>query len=243
MIPELRETDLHVWRLRLDSASLVYPDPGFNLDWLDAEEQGRAERLTQPAARHAFILTRVYLRGLLGRYLGVPPAAVRLIRNAHGKPRLAGLEERQGLVFNVSHSGDRAVLAFALDTPLGVDVEHLHPRRDLERLAAHCLSAGELERWGRLPAERKPADFIRCWTAKESFVKATGRGIALGLRSIALAEGAAAFATVPPPYGAAGDWILRTWRMGEYQYALVHGQPERSILFFPNDPEAPMDPD
>lgn len=243
MIPELRAADIHVWCLRLDSAPPACSDPAFSPDWLDAEEQARAERLAKPAARHAFIRTRAYLRGLLGAYLGVPPTAVRLICNAHGKPRLAGSEDARGLVFNVSHSGDRLLLAFAWDIPLGVDVERLRPRRDLERLAAYCLSAGELERWRRLPAERKLTDFTRSWTAKESFVKATGRGIALGLQNIALAEGGAAFAAVPLPYGPASGWVLRLWHAGEYQYALVHGQAERSILIFPNDPESPIVPD
>lgn len=243
MIPELTEAAIHVWSLRLDSAPLAGIDPGFGPAWLDVGELARMERLAQPAARRAFIQTRLMLRGLLGAYLDVPPAAVRLIRDPYGKPRLAGSEDACGLVFNVSHSGDRVFLAFAWNTPLGVDVEQVRTRRDLGRLAAHCLSAGELERWRRLPDEQKPAGFTRSWTAKESFVKATGRGIALGMRNLALAEDGAGFAAVPESCEPAKGWVLRRWRSGEYRYALVHGQPERPILLFPNDPESPMEPD
>lgn len=235
-MPELRPQEIHVWRLSLRPAGgCAGQVPECGSDWLDAGERARAERYSRPSARHAFRLTRLQLRWLLGRYLGIAPDSVRFTGNAHGKPRLAATAEDAGLVFNVSHSGRLALLAFGWDTPLGVDVEGVQPRRDLARLAEHTLSASERERWRSDAPDAQLRQFTRYWTAKESLMKATGRGLALGLKQVTVAGGFTGFLAVPAPHGPASAWRLHDWLADGYQCALVHRRPDRTILFFPDD--------
>ena len=235
-VPPLRDAEVHVWYLRLDSELPGLTATGCCRDWLDEEEASRAERYRHPQSRVAFVRTRAYLRWLLGQYLEILPNAIRFTLNPQGKPRLAGSQEDRGLVFNVSHSGNLALLGFARDLPLGLDVEQLHPRRQLEPLADYCLSAGERERWRELAPEQRLAGFVRYWTAKEAFCKATGRGITLGLKNVSVAADFQGFDSVPEGLGAADDWSLHTWELGDYRCALVSRNTAATIIHFPVEP-------
>jgi phosphopantetheinyl transferase len=105
---------------------------------------------------------------VLAGYLGTDPAAVELRRGANGKPFLAGLwpgeEPASGsmprLHFNLSHSGDLALIAVA-EREVGVDVERIRPLRSTafyEGWARHeatvkCLGTGLT---GRRPVPEPP---------------------------------------------------------------------------------------
>ncbi len=90
--------------------------------------------------------------------------------NEAGKPLV------EGLFFNLSHSGDYAVLAEA-DGPVGVDIEKMSPYGDWVREA---LAAREYEWVLRGKDERERQErFYRLWTRKESLVKCEGHGFSL----------------------------------------------------------------
>jgi 4'-phosphopantetheinyl transferase len=234
--PELDQSSLHLWFVDLEGASMLSMDT--HMQCLSREEKVRAHRFSHAASQRAFILTRSHLRRLLGSYLGNEPGEVDLSINAHGKPRLSQTLENQGLVFNVSHSGAMAVLVFGRDMALGVDVECLRPRRDLDRLAEYGLSETELEHWRRLSPVYRPESFIRYWNAKEAFVKATGRGIAVGLKQVVVAEDFQGFQDVPFGFEPASDWILHAGVIEDYRYAVVHEKPTRMIRLFSNENES-----
>jgi 4'-phosphopantetheinyl transferase len=149
--------------------------------WLSDDERGRAERFHFARDRQCFVGTRGLLRGLLGRYLGVEPAALRFAYGPRGKPSLVAEGEAGRMRFNVSHSGGLALLAFAWDRDLGVDIERERLVPEYESIARSHFSPREraaLE--GLAPAER-PRAFFRCWTRKEAFIKATGDGLSFPL--------------------------------------------------------------
>src|SRR3954449_11781288 len=109
-------------------------------------------------------------RGLAG-YLDEEPAALR-IRDAH-KPRL---EPQSPLRFNLSHSGDVALIAVASEREVGIDVERVERERDVQRLARRMFLAAERE---AVAESHDPVlTYHRHWVAKEAFAKATGRGLA-----------------------------------------------------------------
>lgn len=176
---------------------------------LSAPERERAAAFLLPLPRRQFIVARAALRTLLGRTLGIPPAAVRFALNAHGKPALAPACD---LRFNVSHAGDLALIAVASGFDVGVDVEAHRRVDDLASLAASILGPADLERWRAAAAVEGAAAFYRIWTCKEAVAKAIGCGLALDFRSlrISLAPGrAAALAALEPAWGDAGAWSLR----------------------------------
>jgi len=90
--------------------------------------------------------------------------------NEAGKPLV------EGLFFNLSHSGDYAVLAEA-DSCVGVDIEEMVPYGDWVREA---LTSSEYE-WLRQEDDEtlRQERFYRLWTRKESLVKCEGHGFSL----------------------------------------------------------------
>jgi len=115
------------------------------------------------------------LREVLARYVDEQPARIELRTGAHGKPALA--DPSSPLSFNLSHSGDLALVAVTLDREVGIDIERVRPRRDLERLAGRALDpAAAAAVRGAAPAERLVA-FHEAWTRREAIAKCLGTGL------------------------------------------------------------------
>jgi 4'-phosphopantetheinyl transferase len=170
----LSPRDLHIWIIRLDQPLAFTRQLS---GYLSADEQGRANRFVFPRDRRRFCVARGMLRSLLGFYLGMPPTRVQFKYGAQGKPALAPAPAER-LRFNLSHSHERAVYAFAYDREVGVDLEYLRWVDDLEQIAERNFSPWEGMALRALPASEKQAAFFYCWTRKEAYLKALGDGLA-----------------------------------------------------------------
>ncbi len=96
----------------------------------------------------------------------------------NGKPYLD-----DGRCFSLSHSGSYAVCAVA-DNDVGVDIEL--PREGSMRLARRFFTKNE---YARIAASNKSDElFCKLWTIKESFIKATGKGLSTPLSSFEAAD-------------------------------------------------------
>jgi 4'-phosphopantetheinyl transferase len=116
------------------------------------------------------------LRRVLAIYLDENAEEIELAQGEHGKPRLA--EDPPPLAFNLSHSGDLALVALARDREVGVDVERVRPERDLVALAERAL-APEGAAAGREAAGAERARlFYELWTLHEARLKCLGVGLA-----------------------------------------------------------------
>jgi 4'-phosphopantetheinyl transferase len=111
------------------------------------------------------------LEAILGAYLGVPP---RLVEGPHGKPRLDGAS---ALRFNLSHSGERWLLAVATGREVGIDVEEPRPRGDVRELAEVGLPAEDRARVAAAAPEERDAVFHRLWVRHEARLKCHGVGL------------------------------------------------------------------
>src|SRR4051794_11215503 len=152
---------------------------------LSADEQERHARWRRAEDRDRFLVGRVLLRLLLARALATEPAAVELTHaEPHGKPRLG--RPARDLEFSVSHSGERVVVALAVGTPVGVDVQRVRADLSLDRVGRALLSADEAETMARVPAAGRPRALAVWWTRKEALVKATGEGLSVPLPSFAV---------------------------------------------------------
>jgi 4'-phosphopantetheinyl transferase len=140
--PHAATTELHVWQARLDSG-----------EWLPAgdlptAERDRAAALRRPEARERWVAARWALRSVLGHYLEREPAEIELRFGDRGKPMLA--EAGASLRFNLSHSGEQALIAVTSGREVGVDVQ---------RIAS------------------KPAEYYAAWTRREAIAKCLGTGL------------------------------------------------------------------
>lgn len=155
---------LEIWRVDLDS-------PTGGDDVLSSAEHERAERFRFDQDRVRWTRSRAVLRRLLARHLGCEPSDVEITSGPNGKP---GLEGGRGLEFNLSHSGGVALIAFAIGSPVGVDVERVRSVRDPLGAARRVLGPDVLERLRSLaPAERGP-EFLRAWVRYEAALKCRG---------------------------------------------------------------------
>jgi 4'-phosphopantetheinyl transferase len=144
------------------------------LDCLTNDERRRVQTLRQRADRVRFGITRAALRNWLGATLGMPPAAVRLVRGRYGKPML---HDAMPFGFNVSHSGNHGLIAIGRNVEVGVDIEQCRPL-DALPLAEAAFSREECDFLRRLPEDAGLHHFYGLWTAREALTKALGTGIA-----------------------------------------------------------------
>jgi 4'-phosphopantetheinyl transferase len=221
--------EIHVYCFNLAR----FPDGLFRNCWslLDEEERGRATRIRHLETQSHFVMVRSGLRLLLARYLACAADTIRFTLGNKGKPRLAGTEPGQGLVFNVSHSGDCGLIALACDTALGVDVEKRRAMANLVGIAERCFSSGELAHWRALPLEQRQQAFFTLWSFKESFVKATGEGITLGLETCVVDLSVQPrLVSIPDGFGKPEDWRLAEIDAGAgYSAGICYRGSEREL--------------
>lgn len=172
---------------RLTTVSLTATEPQLLQaeQVLNAQEMSRANRFVHADVRRRFIMCRSRLRHLLAQQLGSVAAAEIAFRYERwGKPQLAQTS-RPPLHFNVSHSGDSALIVVA-QVPVGVDLELINQRTQIRGLASQILSDRERLVWQKLPPLQQEAVTWRLWVCKEALLKAMGLGIAEGLKQVSL---------------------------------------------------------
>ena len=169
----LPRQEVHVWKFRLNVPQETVEKLA---QQLSPGERLRAEQMRFEKDWRALIVSRGVLRGLLGTYLRLPPSSLEFHYNAYGKPFLSPVRA-QAIEFNVSHSGERALFAFAREVSVGVDLEAIRPLTDLAGMVTTCLAPSEQERFGALPADQRLTSFFQVWTRKEALSKAIGTGI------------------------------------------------------------------
>lgn len=217
----LSDDEVHVWRI--DLAGVAPAESRWQVI-LSPDELARASRFHLAQDRQYFTATRALLRTLLGSYVGCDPGRLTFLYSNTNKPSLGSAHSRVPVEFNVSHSGSKALLAFARKREVGVDVEQIRNNFDHEALARRFFSPAEQKELAALQPSERCRGFFRGWTRKEAFIKANGAGLSLPLDgfdvSLTLGEQNALQATRPDGREAA-LWSLREIDAGEgYEAAL-----------------------
>lgn len=186
--PALAPGAAHVWRVRLNA-----PPPAPELrQSLSQDEVRRADRFHFARDRDFFVAARSALRCILGAYLGARPGALRFDYGRQGKPSLAGGPwGRNDIRFNLSHSHELMLCAVARGREVGIDLEHTRSGLAGLHLAGRVFSPREMAALRSVPASRQAESFYNCWTRKEAYIKADGRGVTLPLKEfdVSLAPG------------------------------------------------------
>ncbi|MCM5558983.1 4'-phosphopantetheinyl transferase superfamily protein [Pleomorphomonas sp. JP5] len=195
---------------------------------LDATERRRAERFLREEDRQRYVRAHAAMRRILAQASGWRPDELVFVTGEYGKPALAGGSP----CFNLSHSGDHAVLATSFEAEIGIDIEAR--ATDTLRIAKLVLAEGEMEAFLAQPADARDAAFLRAWTRKEALLKALGCGLVLDPRSVEVGLG-----NEPSTPELAGQkWTLR-------DFALVPGlqpspfsftRPDRNTASSPHEP-------
>jgi 4'-phosphopantetheinyl transferase len=216
----LRTGDVHIWIAEVTPAL----SPGRFEATMSGDEMSRAGKFVFEHLRRRYIAAHGILRDILGRYLAKEPREIAFSSNAFGKPFLP-VGESDGLYFNMSHASDLVVVALVRDRLIGVDVEFIRPLQDLDALAEYHFSPQERALLAnRALSDREPA-FFTCWTRKEAYIKAVGKGLSLPLNSfdVSLPAGVAGRRIEPTADspGVANWWLSDLTMPPAYKGALV----------------------
>lgn len=174
---------VHVWCAQLTECA---PRLGDYYELLSENERQRAARFYFPHLRESFILRSGILRHLLSCYTSLPARIIRFEYGAHGKPFLTEKQRVNGLEFNLSHSHELSLLAFAMERHVGVDIEKVRLDIDFAAIARRYFSARENEQFFSLPEEKRALAFFYGWTCKEALIKAEGGGLSIPLDSFSV---------------------------------------------------------
>jgi 4'-phosphopantetheinyl transferase len=165
---------VQVWQVDLDVDAAAVASA---LALLSSNERARADRLRRSEDRGRFVVSRAALRRILGDCLGVAPKGLSLAEGDFGKPYLAMTGAPQ---FNLSHSGDLALIAVCRDLAVGVDIEQTgRGLGELDAIVSGYFSTAERLAYAALPRSERARAFYRGWTRKEAVAKALGLGMSL----------------------------------------------------------------
>jgi 4'-phosphopantetheinyl transferase len=156
------------------------PDAAFyhGLDRLPAAMQPKILRYRRWEDAHASLLGKLLLLVAL-KESGSTAGLDQLVFGPHDKPYFPA-----GPNFNISHSGNRVVCALSTAGRVGVDIELVKPL-SFDDFQTQFTS----REWQAIRGDMDPVTaFYRFWTAKESLIKADGRGLGIPLLELDVTE-------------------------------------------------------
>jgi 4'-phosphopantetheinyl transferase len=168
--PVVRRPPRAVCAVALARLELPLPVPVLDalFSTLDAARQAVLARFRRQVDRERGVLGDVLTRTLVAAVAGIRPSAVRVEREASGRPTVAAVD---GIHVSISHAGSWVASAVA-QAPIGIDVEAVRP-----------VSRAVL---GEAGGASLPV--VDAWTAKEAYLKMVGTGLAIDPGAVRLAR-------------------------------------------------------
>jgi len=150
-------------------------DSNHLLSKIDSWKKERICRLRKDKDFERKLLGEMLIRDILVNEYDMREEAIVFSCNSYGKPYLS---TERNIHFNISNSDDYVVCAIGSEE-LGIDIEHIMPIDPL--VAESFFSAEEINNLKGYEGHKKLEYFYRVWTIKESYIKALGKSIDLGL--------------------------------------------------------------
>lgn len=166
------EPSLHLGANVVDLWVINLTDVSYVPDASNAEQE-RAGQFRRRSDGDRYLVAHGALRRILAGYTHAEPSALQFTLGAFGKPALVDSD----LEFNLSHSGERALIAVAHARAVGVDIEQYRPLPDLDNLADLVCTPSERAILANMPSTERELAFFAFWTCKEAVAKMTGVGI------------------------------------------------------------------
>lgn len=185
MIPVMTRSDARaqcqLWLIDLQA-------PVDEADWLACSpaEHARAARFKFERDARRYRAAHAAMRGALSQALGMAPDRITYAQGPQGKPCLAAPDSHSGppLHFNLSHSGDWALLGTSPTHHIGVDIECHRPMPDMASVARQVFSEAEQQALHACPPDAQATLFFRTWVGKEACLKALGSGLSVDARCV-----------------------------------------------------------
>jgi len=177
-IVRIGNNEVHVWKsfLDMDEETMQH-----FFTMLSEHEKQKTLRFHAVRHRRRYVAAHGLLRGILGGYLEADPKSLTFCTNEYGKPFLCQDQKTIPLLFNLSHSHNLCVIAVCSGLEVGIDVEYMNRDINVLELANRFFSRKEIEKINSLPESLRRYAFFRCWTGKEAYLKAKGKGLSMDL--------------------------------------------------------------
>lgn len=167
-VAAISEQEVHVWTVNLARVPVLD-------EALSHVEHERSAQFDSEVDRRRFKAARSALRTILTRYLKLPASSLVFAQTEFGKPFVIN-SEADGLLFNLSRSGDVLAIAVTRDREVGIDVEIVRQESAPMEIAEQCFSVAEIYTLTGLDQDARTVAFFNCWTRKEAYTKARGEG-------------------------------------------------------------------
>lgn len=154
--------EIVIWRCALRDTRQEIEDYA---QLLTRSELERAHQFIFPLDRKKYILTRAFLRLLLGDLLTIDPRLVEIKHNRFGKPFIKSNE----LYFNLSYVDSTVYIAATRLCEIGIDVETVSGSGENNELFHYLFPM-------HTDTATPQKDFGVLWTQTEAFLKAQGVG-------------------------------------------------------------------
>ncbi len=175
---KLGSNEIHVWRVFLAQTASILQSLE---QTLSRDERTKAQRFYFEKDRRQFIVSRGALRTILSHELDIHPRDLRFGYNPYGKPSLIPEQGGDTLRFNLSHSHGLALIAITKNRDIGIDIERIRRDFSYQPIAESFFSPLENAVLRSLPQHLQHKAFFTCWTRKEAYIKAVGKGLSIPL--------------------------------------------------------------
>lgn len=168
---QISSDEVHIWvaQLQANDETIAHYEA-----LLNEAESIKANRFHFEKHRTRYKIAHGFLRTVLSLYLDLPAKDISFAFKPNGKPYI----ENSRIHFNLSHSEDKAVYAFA-HSEVGVDIELINDTYNSD-VAARYFSPDENARINKTNPEQQAAEFYRIWSRKEALIKASGKDLSMG---------------------------------------------------------------
>lgn len=170
---------VHVYLIEIDTQH-KYKDLLTSL--LDKVELERLSRFKKTADQLRYIYAHGALRILCGKYLQQPANTILFSETINKKPCIEICFGN--LFFNLSHSGNKIVIAFSTQSEVGADIEQIRPDLPIEDFTERNYSENEVNAINNSNTTEKYSLFFKYWSRKEAWLKAVGTGIFNNLKAV-----------------------------------------------------------
>ncbi|MGL5033283.1 MAG: 4'-phosphopantetheinyl transferase family protein [Microcystaceae cyanobacterium] len=189
---------------------------------LSTEEKQKGDRLRFEHLQQRYQINHGVLRIILAQYLNCEPSVLNFTYTEKGKPLIVSFGHLHQLEFNLSHSQDLALIGINYAGKIGVDIEYRREIEDCLSLAKRFFSAQDYLFLAQTSGEAQQKLFFQLWTAKEAYLKATGKGISGGLDQVQIGFSPTRFIALEGSFDLAQQWHLFSFELNtDYQAAIA----------------------
>lgn len=176
--------------------------------WLTGYEQATVAKFSGPRRRE-YLSSRWLIRQSIAGASGDRPDRCRPV---DGRPVASATPD--GWQLSLSHSHGLSACATLSGAPVGLDLEPCQRHPQWQKVARRWFSAVEQE-W--LFRADDPNTFLKVWTLKEAWLKATARGIAGNLQTLEVRKDFELYGDRPEP-----DWQASCCYIEGFLVTVVH---------------------